>query len=98
MKYNVSKIYVLFQCLEITALALKQNIRYVLDGVLVLQVYFIRCALNRGVGTVGTIVRSQTGVSHLVSPERVVVGAGVLTGVAAEGFVSGVFPGVELQT
>ena len=98
MKYNMSKIKVLFQCLEVTALALKQNIRDVLDGVFVFQVHFIRGALDRGVGAVGTVVGPQAGVSHLVPPEGVVVGAGVLAGVAPEGFVSGVFPRVELQS
>ena len=65
---------------------------------LVFQVYFVGSALYGGVGTVGTVVRPHTGVSHLVSPQRVVVRAGVRTGVASEGFVSGVFSRVKLQS
>ena len=97
MQYNMGQIDIFFQRLEITLLALIQDIRHILDGVLVFQVYFVGGALYGGVGTVGTVVGPHTGVSHLVSPEGVVVGAGVLTGVAAEGFVPGVFPGVKLQ-
>ena len=73
MKYNMSKIKVLFQCLEVTALALIQNIGDILDSVLVLQMYFVRGALYGGVRAVGAVVGPQPGVSHLVSPERVVV-------------------------
>ena len=98
VQYNMGQIDIFFQRLEITLLALIQNITDILDGVLVFQVYFVGCALYGGVGTVGTVVRPHTGVSHLVSPQGVVVGAGVLTGVTGEGFVSGVFSRVKLQS
>ena len=94
----MGQINIFFQRFEITLLTLIQNIRHILDSVLVFQVYFVRGALDRGVGAVGTVVGPQAGVSHLVPPQGVVVGAGVLAGVAPEGFVSGVLPRVELQS
>ena len=93
----MGKINILFQSFEITELTLIQDIRHVLDSVFILEVYFVGGALNGGVGTVRTVVRPHPGVSHLVPPQRVVVGAGVLAGVAAERFVPRVLPGVELQ-
>ena len=97
MQYNMGEINIFFQRLEITLLALIQDIRHILDGVLVFQVYFVSGALYGAVGTVRTVVRPQPRVPHLVSPQGVVVRAGVLTAVAAERFVSGVFSRVELQ-
>ena len=73
VKYNMGQINIFFQRLEITLLALIQDIRHILDGVLVFQMYFVGGALYGGVGTVGTVVRSHTRVSHLVSPQGVVV-------------------------
>ena len=98
VQYNMGQIDIFFQRLEVTLLALIQNTGHILDGVLVFQVYFVGGALYGGVGTVGTVVWPHTGVPHLVSPQGVVVRAGVLAGVAGEGFVSGVFPRVELQS
>ena len=56
MQYNMGEINIFFQRLEITLLALIQDIRHILDGVLVFQVYFVSGALYGGVGTVGTVV------------------------------------------
>ena len=94
----MGKINIFFQRFEITLLTLIQNIGHILDSVLVFQVYFVRGALYGGVGTVRTAVRPHPGVSHLVPPQGVVVGAGVLAGVAGEGVVSRVFSRVELQS
>lgn len=73
MLCHMHEINIFLYSFEHTFVTLIQNVGDILHGMFAFQMDLVGSALNGGVGTIWTFVWSAATVSHLVSPQSIVV-------------------------